>query len=133
MSVMIQGLIEEGEAFNRLRESITRTRVDVLVIGGGQAGLSTGYHLQKLGLSFVIVDANTRIGDAWRKRWDSLRLFTPARYDGLDGLPFPAPPNHFPTKTRWRITSSSTPHISSSGANRRENQPALAGRDQVLC
>jgi putative flavoprotein involved in K+ transport len=94
----IQGLIEEGEAFSRLREGITKTRVDVLVIGGGQAGLSVGYHLKKLGLSFVIVDAHRRIGEAWRERWDSLRLFTPARYDGLDGLPFPAPPNHFPTK-----------------------------------
>jgi putative flavoprotein involved in K+ transport len=94
----IQGLIEEGEAFNRLREGLTKTRVDVLVIGGGQAGLSVGYHLKRLGLSFVIVDASKRIGDAWRKRWDSLRLFTPARYDGLDGLPFPAPANHFPTK-----------------------------------
>ena len=94
----IQGLVEEGEAFNRLHEGLTKTRVDVLVIGGGQAGLSVGYHLKNLGLSFVIVDASRRIGDAWRRRWDSLRLFTPARYDGLDGLPFPAPPNHFPTK-----------------------------------
>jgi len=94
----IQGLIEEGEAFNRLREGSAKTRFDVLVIGGGQAGLSVGHHLKKLGLSFVIVDAQDRIGDAWRKRWDTLRLFTPARYDGLDGLPFPAPANHFPTK-----------------------------------
>ena len=97
----IHGLIEEGEAFNRLRAGITKTRVDVLdvlVIGGGQAGLSVGYYLKQLGLSFAIVDAHDRIGDAWRKRWDSLRLFTPARYDGLDGLPFPASPNHFPTK-----------------------------------
>jgi len=97
----IHGLIEEGEAFSRLREGAprtTKTRVDVLVIGGGQAGLSVGYHLKKLGLSFLIVDANERIGDAWRKRWDTLRLFTPARYDGLDGLPFPASPHHFPAK-----------------------------------
>ena len=94
----IHGLIEEGAAFSRLHEGAARTRVDVLVIGAGQAGLSVGYHLKKLGLSFVIVDAHDRIGDAWRKRWDTLRLFTPARYDGLDGLPFPAPANHFPTK-----------------------------------
>jgi len=68
------------------------------VIGGGQAGLSAGYHLSRCGLSFVILDANERVGDAWRKRWDSLRLFTPARYDGLDGMPFPAPSQSFPTK-----------------------------------
>jgi putative flavoprotein involved in K+ transport len=73
-------------------------RVQVVVIGGGQAGLSVGYYLAQRGLSFVILDANARIGDSWRYRWDSLRLFTPARYDGLIGLPFPAPPHSFPTK-----------------------------------
>lgn len=72
--------------------------VETLVIGGGQAGLSVGYHLARHGLSFQIVDAAERIGDAWRGRWDSLRLFTPARWNGLDGLPFPGDPRHFPTK-----------------------------------
>jgi putative flavoprotein involved in K+ transport len=72
--------------------------VETVIIGGGQAGLSTGYHLAKRGLPFVILDANERIGDAWRKRWDSLRLFTPARYNGLPGWPFPAPPWSFPSK-----------------------------------
>jgi len=75
-----------------------RERVQVVVIGGGQAGLSVGYCLARRGLSFVILEANERVGDSWRKRWDSLRLFTPARYDGLIGLPFPAPPFSFPTK-----------------------------------
>jgi len=78
---------------NRLCE-----RTQVVVIGGGQAGLSVGYCLARRGVSFVILDAYPRIGDAWRKRWDSLRLFTPAKYDGLIGLPFPAPPFSFPTK-----------------------------------
>jgi putative flavoprotein involved in K+ transport len=73
-------------------------RVQVVVIGGGQAGLSVGYCLAQQGLSFVILESNRRIGDSWRKRWDSLRLFTPAKYDGLIGLPFPAPPFSFPTK-----------------------------------
>ena len=72
--------------------------VQTVVIGGGQAGLSTGYYLARRGLPFVILDAGERVGDAWRKRWDSLRLFTPARYDGLAGMPFPAPPHSFPTK-----------------------------------
>jgi putative flavoprotein involved in K+ transport len=71
---------------------------DTIIIGGGQAGLSTGYYLQQQGCDFLILDANQRIGDSWRKRWDSLRLFTPARYDGLAGMPFPAPPHTFPTK-----------------------------------
>jgi putative flavoprotein involved in K+ transport len=65
---------------------------------GGQAGLSVGYHLRKRGLRFVILDASARIGDAWRNRWDSLLLFTPAKLDGLDGMRFPGPPNAFPTK-----------------------------------
>jgi putative flavoprotein involved in K+ transport len=72
--------------------------VETVVIGGGQAGLSVGYHLAQRGLPFVILDAEQRVGDVWRRRWDSLRLFTSARYDGLDGLPFPAPPDSFPTK-----------------------------------
>ena len=73
-------------------------RTDTVVIGAGQAGLSTGYHLARLGRRFVIVDSADRVGDSWRKRWDSLRLFTTARFDGLDGMPFPAPKHSFPTK-----------------------------------
>jgi len=76
----------------------TTEYVPIVVIGGGQAGLSVGYYLSRLGLSFAILDASQRIGDPWRNRWDSLRLFTPARYDSLPGMPFPAPPLSFPTK-----------------------------------
>ncbi len=72
--------------------------INTVVIGGGQAGLSTGYYLKKHDVPFVILEANSRIGDSWRKRWDSLRLFTPAMYNGLVGLPFPAPRFTFPTK-----------------------------------
>jgi putative flavoprotein involved in K+ transport len=71
---------------------------ETVIIGGGQAGLSVGYHLARRDRRFVILDANERIGDSWRKRWDSLRLFTPARYDGLAGWRFPAPAVSFPTK-----------------------------------
>jgi len=71
---------------------------ETVIIGGGQAGLTAGYYLAKHDRSFVILDANERIGDAWRKRWDSLRLFTPARFSGLPGLPIAAPAWSFPTK-----------------------------------
>jgi len=73
-------------------------RIQTVIIGAGQSGLSVGYHLARRGLPFVILEANARVGDAWRNRWDSLRLFTPARYDGLAGMPFPASANSFPTK-----------------------------------
>jgi putative flavoprotein involved in K+ transport len=73
-------------------------QLGTLVIGGGQAGLAVGYHLMRRRLPFVIVDDNERIGDAWRKRWDSLRLFTPGRYDGLPGKPFPGSPSSYPSK-----------------------------------
>jgi putative flavoprotein involved in K+ transport len=72
--------------------------VETIVIGAGQAGLAVGYHLSQRGLPFVMLDANERVGDQWRRRWDSLRLFTPAKFDSLPGMPFPAPPNAFPTK-----------------------------------
>ena len=73
-------------------------KIQTIVIGGCQAGLAVGYHLAKRGISFQILDASRRIGDAWRNRWDSLRLFNPARYAGLPGLPFPARGDVFPTK-----------------------------------
>ena len=73
-------------------------RIETVVVGGGQAGLSVGYHLARRGLSFVILDANERIGDSWRKRWDSLRLFTPARFNGLDGYALSGPAHSFSTK-----------------------------------
>jgi putative flavoprotein involved in K+ transport len=57
-----------------------------------------GYYLARAGRPFVILDASERVGDAWRRRWDSLRLFTPAMFDGLVGMKFPAPSFSFPTK-----------------------------------
>jgi putative flavoprotein involved in K+ transport len=71
---------------------------ETIVIGGGQAGLSVGYFLEEQDHHFVILDANNRIGDAWRNRWDSLRLFTPSHYDALPGMPFPSPARSLPTK-----------------------------------
>jgi putative flavoprotein involved in K+ transport len=72
--------------------------METIIVGGGQAGLAAGYHLRRLGLPFVILDASKRVGDAWRNRWDSLRLFTPARYNSLPGLRFPGRGDAFPTK-----------------------------------
>jgi putative flavoprotein involved in K+ transport len=73
-------------------------RLGTVVIGGGQAGLAVGYNLARQGRDFVILDAGGRVGDAWRTRWDSLRLFTPARYSGLPGLALPGPRGAYPTK-----------------------------------
>jgi hypothetical protein len=70
---------------------VNTVMINTVVIGAGQAGLATGYHLAQRGEEFVILDANARVGDGWRRRWDSLRLFTPARYSGLPGLAHPDP------------------------------------------
>ena len=73
-------------------------RFETVVIGGSQAGLAMGYYLKEQGRDFLIFDAGDRIGDAWRNRWDSLRLFTPATLNALPGMPFPFPGGYFPTK-----------------------------------
>jgi putative flavoprotein involved in K+ transport len=72
--------------------------LDVLVIGAGQAGLALGSHLIRRGADFLLLDAAPEIGHSWRTRWDSLRLFSPAQYDSLPGLPFPAPADTHPSK-----------------------------------
>jgi len=80
----------------RLYSEVTMNR-ETIVIGGGQAGLVTGYYLAQRNIPFRILDANPQIGDAWRNRWDSLRLFSLARYSGLPGMKIPMPGNSFPT------------------------------------
>jgi putative flavoprotein involved in K+ transport len=71
-------------------------RREVVVVGGGQAGLAIGYHLAQQGRDFTILEAAKEPAAAWRQRWDSLRLFTPARYDALPGLAFPGDPDRYP-------------------------------------
>jgi putative flavoprotein involved in K+ transport len=77
---------------------LTIERIDTVVIGGGQAGLAVGYYLTRHHRDFVILEAAQAIGEAWRKRWDSLHLFTPANLNNLPGMAFPARGGHFPAK-----------------------------------
>jgi putative flavoprotein involved in K+ transport len=77
---------------------MNETRIETVIIGAGQAGLATGYHLKRRGRSFVILDGNARIGDSWRGHWDSLRLYSPVKYDSLPGLRFPGQAWSFPGK-----------------------------------
>ncbi|MGY1833124.1 flavin-containing monooxygenase [Geodermatophilus sp. SYSU D01180] len=76
----------------------TDRSLDVLVIGAGQAGLAIGHHLARRDADFLLLDAGPEVGHSWRSRWDSLRLFSPAQYDSLPGLPFPAPADTHPSK-----------------------------------
>src|SRR5690348_10849711 len=84
------------------RSDSTRTeqapeRLDTVVIGAGQTGLSTAYFLGRSGVPCLVLDEHARVGDQWRQRYDSLLLNTPSQYDGLPGLPFPAPRGSYPT------------------------------------
>ncbi|MCW2578925.1 MAG: FAD-dependent pyridine nucleotide-disulfide oxidoreductase [Blastococcus sp.] len=81
------------------RSAGDRAVLDVLVVGAGQAGLALGHHLAFRGVNFLLLEAGSEIGHSWRSRWDSLRLFTPAEYSALPGMPFPAPSgDHHPSK-----------------------------------
>ena len=105
-----------------------RERFDTIVIGGGQAGLTAGYHLKRRGLPFVILDMHERVGDAWRTRWDSLRIFTPASYSGL-------PAGH--SRTRFvvpdegrdgRLPRGLRREVRAHRAKRRHRRPSLEDR-----
>lgn len=74
------------------------THHDTIIIGAGQAGLATAHHLSQLGQECLVLDGAERVGDGWRSHWDSLRLYSPARYDVLPGMDFPGDPWHYPTK-----------------------------------
>ena len=80
------------------RGIFTVMTTDVLVIGAGQAALALGFHLKKTPFRFQLVDRHARVGDSWRKRYDSLTLFTPRAYSALPGLAVPGDPDGYPTK-----------------------------------
>jgi putative flavoprotein involved in K+ transport len=80
------------------RPTVTTQHIETLIIGAGQAGLATAYHLRRLGRDHLVVDGNDRVGDNWRRHYDSLRLYTPVKYDSLPGLSFPGDPWSYPTK-----------------------------------
>jgi putative flavoprotein involved in K+ transport len=85
----------------RIKEELameSTEHTDILIIGAGQSGLALGYHLTRRGRQVLLVDRNERLGDSWRARWDSLKLYSPANRDGLPGMPFPAAPSSYPTK-----------------------------------
>ena len=132
---------EESRADGRSEPATGRARLETVIIGGGQAGLSVGYHLAKRERPFVILEANERIGDSWRKRWDSLRVFTPARADGLTGWPFPGSPWSFPTKDEMgdymeayakRFDLPVRTGVRVDGVSREENRYIVAFGDQRI-
>ena len=71
---------------------------NTIIIGGGQAGLATGYYLKQKNSDFIILDENKDTGAIWRNRWDSLKVFTPAQFNGLPGIPFPGGKGYMATK-----------------------------------
>jgi putative flavoprotein involved in K+ transport len=81
-----------------MRRPMKKGTLDVLVIGTGQAGLAIGYELRQAGREFLMLDGAPELGHSWRTRWDSLELFTPARFSALRGIPFPGDPEHHPGK-----------------------------------
>jgi putative flavoprotein involved in K+ transport len=105
VSQRVEQRVEEGHPVNVADRADDRSqrgqpveRYEVVVVGAGQAGLALGRELALTGRRFLIVDAASGVGAAWRERWDSLVLFTPRRYSGLPGLPFPGDPDGYPTR-----------------------------------
>jgi putative flavoprotein involved in K+ transport len=86
------------ETIERTARAARVERLEAVVIGGGQSGLSASYELTRRGVDHVVLTDEARVGDNWRRRWDSLRLFTPARYSALPGMAFPAPSGHLADK-----------------------------------
>jgi putative flavoprotein involved in K+ transport len=123
---------------------MTTQHIETVIVGAGQAGLSVGYHLKRQGRPFIILDGNDRIGDNWREQWDTLQLFTPAKYDGLPGMPFPGDRWHFPQKDEVAdyleayALHSDLPARMSTKVDRLEERPGggytlTVGADTITC
>ncbi|WP_246476849.1 flavin-containing monooxygenase [Actinokineospora xionganensis] len=123
---------------------MTTQHIETLIIGAGQAGLSTGYHLRELGRPFLIVDGNDRVGDNWRRQWDTLRLYTPAKYSGLPGQPFPLDGWAFPHKDEvadyletyalhWDLSVRMSTRIDLLEARPEGGYTATIGADTITC
>ena len=123
---------------------MSHQHIETLIIGAGQAGLATGYHLRRLGRPFLIVDGNERVGDNWRQQWDTLRLYTPAKYDGLPGLPFPGARWAFPQKDevadylesyalQWDLPVRMSTRIDALEARPGGGYAASVGADTITC
>jgi len=123
---------------------MTTQHIETLIVGAGQAGLATGHFLQQHGRPFLIVDANARVGDQWRNQWDTLRLYTPAKYDGLPGLPFPASPWSYPQKdevadymesyaVRWELPVRLSTRIDALESRPGGGYVATLGGDTITC
>jgi putative flavoprotein involved in K+ transport len=95
VSTTVSRVTDSGEAMSTVPAS---DELDVIVIGGSQAGLAIAWHLSSQQLRFVVLEAGPQVGHTWRSRWDSLQLFTPAQYDALPGMPFPRPADTYPGK-----------------------------------
>lgn len=74
---------------------------DVLIVGGGQAGLAAGYHLKSTRLKTAILDGSSRVGDSWRQRYDSLTLFTPRQFSALPGMQLEGDPEGYASKDEF--------------------------------
>ena len=103
--------------------------VETVIVGAGQAGLATAYHLTRRGRDCVVLDRHQRIGDGWRRQWDTLKLYSPAKYDALPGMPFPAPGHVVPGQgRRRRLPRGLRPPLRPAGAPRRRRRPGRGRR-----
>ncbi len=105
-------------------------RREAIIVGAGQAGLSAAYELHLLGVDCLVLEAQPRVGDQWRRRWDSLQLFTPARLSGLPGFRFPAPDMSYPSKDQMADFLES--YVRAAALPVRTGSKALSKRSQCI-